>query len=233
MDRSRALREQRTGTGKSVYPTASTAADEAVQPEKARIVLADDHFLIAQTLAVLLAPHFNVVGVVNEGKLVVDAVVRLRPEVVLLDITMPGLSGLDAARMILEQAPSTKIVFLTMHANGLIAKEAFRAGASAFVVKTCAASDLVTAVRVALAGGVYVSPEVEEQEAQRPFEELSKRQITVLRLVAQGCSAKQIAGQLNISSRTAEFHKSSIMGKLRLRSTSQLTRYAIERGLTS
>ena len=209
---------------------------EEIQPVtslKARILLADDHFLIAETLSILLAPHFDVVGVINDGKMVVDEVARLKPEIVLLDVTMPGVNGLDAARMILEQAPNTKIVFLTMHANRVIVKEAFRAGASAFVVKNCAANDLVLAVRTVLAGGTYVSPEVQDDSAQPTSDELSERQITVLRLIAQGCSAKQIAFHLNISSRTAEFHKNSIMEKLKLRTTAQLTRYAIEHGIVS
>ena len=108
---------------------------------------------------------------------------------------MPGLNGIDGARMILEQAPKTKIVFVTMHANRVIMKEAFRAGASAFVVKNCAASDLVLAVRTVLAGGTYVSPEVQETLDSKLPKELSERQIEVLRLIAQGCSAKQIAFQ--------------------------------------
>jgi CheY-like chemotaxis protein len=117
-----------------------------------RILVADDHFLIAEAISMLLAPHFDVVGVVTDAKLVADEVARLRPEVVLLDVTMPGLNGLDVARMILELAPNTKIVFLTMHANRVILKEALRAGASAFVVKNCAVSDLVLAVRTVLGG---------------------------------------------------------------------------------
>jgi DNA-binding NarL/FixJ family response regulator len=220
--------------------TVTAAPDEAVKINgdavmleglKARILLADDHFLIAETLSVLLAPHFDVVGVINDGKLVVDEVSRLRPDVVLLDVSMPGVSGLDAARLILEQEPNTKIVFLTMHANKVIVKEAFRAGASAFVVKNCAANDLVNAVKTVLGGGTYISPEVQDDVGQSHAEDLSERQITVLRLIAQGCSAKQIAFQLNISSRTAEFHKNSIMEKLKLRTTAQLTRYAIEHGI--
>ena len=207
--------------------------NRAEETLKARILLADDHYLIAETLSILLAPHFDVVGVINDGKLVVDEVARLKPQVVLLDVTMPGLNGLDAARLILDQAPSTKIVFLTMHANRVILKEAFRAGASGFVVKNCAANDLVLAVRTVLGGGTYVSPEVQEDVAPAPSEELSERQMSVLRLIAQGCSAKQIAFHLNISSRTAEFHKNSIMEKLKLRSTAQLTRYAIEHGIVS
>ncbi len=162
-----------------------------------------------------------------------DEVARLRPEVVLLDVRMPGLNGLDAARLIVEQTPNTKIVFLTMHANRMIVREAFRAGASAFVVKTCALSGLVLAVRTVLAGDTYVSPEVQEGGAQAPSEELSGRQIDVLRLIAQGCNAKQIAFKLNISSRTAEFHKNALMEKLSLHTTAQLTRYAIEKGIGS
>ena len=202
-------------------------------PLRPRILVADDHFLIAETLSVLLAPHFDVVGVITDAKLVADEVARLRPQVVLLDVTMPGLHGLDAARMILEQDPNAKIVFLTMHANRVIVNEAFRAGASAFVVKNCAASDLVLAVRTVLGGGTYISPEVQEDGAQALSKDLSGRQIDVLRLIAQGCSAKQIAFKLIISSRTAEFHRNAIMEKLKLRSTAQLTRFALEHGLAS
>ena len=208
---------------------------EEIQPEtslKPRILVADDHFLIAETLSLLLARHFDVVGVVTDAQLVPDEVARLRPEVVLLDVIMPRLNGFDVARMILEQAPNTKIIFLTMHANRLIVKEAFRAGASAFVVKNGTVSDLLLAAKTVLAGGTYVSPEVQEAGAQAPSEELSERQIDVLRLVAQGCSAKLIACHLNISPRTAEFHKSSIMEKLKLRTTAELTRYAIKHGIT-
>ncbi len=207
-----------------------------IQPEtslKPRILVADDHFLIAEAISVALAPNFDVVGVMTEAKLVADEVARLRPEVALLDVTMPGLSGLEVARMIVEQVPNTKIIFLTMHANRVILKEAFRAGASAFVVKSCAVSDLVVAVRTVLAGGTYVSLEVQEDEAKAPARDLSERQTTILRLIAQGCSSKQIGLRLDISTRTAEYHKSSIMEKLKLRSIAQLTRYAIEHGIGS
>ncbi len=206
---------------------------EAGNGVKARVLLADDHFLIAEALSMILAPHFDVVGVVTDGQLVADEVARLRPEVVLLDVTMPGLNGIDGARMILEQAPKTKIVFVTMHANRVIMKEAFRAGASAFVVKNCAATDLVLAVRIVLEGGTYVSPEVQETLDSKLPKELSERQIEVLHLIAQGCSAKQIAFKLNISARTAEFHRNAIMEKLTLHTTAELTRYAIEHGIGS
>ncbi len=209
---------------------------EEIQPEtspKPRILVADDHFLIAETVSKILAPHFDVVGVVTDAQLVADQVARLRPEVVLLDVTMPCLNGFDVARMILEQAPNTKIAFLTMHTNRAMVKEAFRAGASAFVVKNCTVSDLVLAVRTVLAGGTYVSAQVQEVGVQAPPVKLSERQLDVLRLIAQGCSAKQIAFKLGISSRTAEFHKEAIMKKLSLHTTAQLTRHAIELGIGS
>jgi DNA-binding NarL/FixJ family response regulator len=201
--------------------------------QKPRLFLADDHFLIMETLSVLLAPEFDVIGWAANSETLVEEVARLQPDVVVLDITMPGLSGLDAARAILERLPAAKIVFLTMHKSRVLLREAFRAGASAYVVKDCGSGDLVAALRAALAGERYLSRDLEAVMAQPDHDDLSERQVSVLRLIAQGCSAKQIAFSLNISSRTAEFHKNSIMDKLKLRTTAQLTRYAIEHGLTS
>lgn len=207
-----------------------------IQPEtalKPRILVVDDHFLIAQSITMLLAPHFDVVGVVTDAKLAADEVARLRPEVVLLDVAMPGLSGLDAARLILKRAPRTKIAFLTMHSNQAILREAREIGASAYIVKNCSAAELVRAMNDVLKGGTYVSPEIQEKLSSDPSETLSERQIDVLRLLAQGFTTKQIAFELSISSRTAEFHKNAIMEKLDLRTVAQLTRYAIENGLGS
>ncbi|MGA7411271.1 MAG: response regulator transcription factor [Bryobacteraceae bacterium] len=212
----------------------SAALPGALQPTntlKARILVADDHSLIAEALSMLLAPHFDVVGVLNDASLIAEELLRLQPAVVLLHITMRGFSGLDAARIISKEAPDTKIVFLTMHANRVIMREAFRVGASAFVVKNCAAKDLVQAVKTVLNGATYVSPEVQNDVASHPLAKLSDREIAVLQLVAQCCSAKEIGFQLNISPRTAEFHKGSIMKKLDLGTVGQLTRYAIEHGL--
>ena len=200
---------------------------------KSQILLADDHFLIAEAISMLLVPHFDVVGVITDAWLVADEVARLRPEVVLLDVTMPGLSGIDAARIVLERTPSTKVVFLTMHANRAILREASVLGASGYIVKTCTADELVFAVKTVLNGGTYVSPAVQEKLDSDPSDSLSERQIAVLRLIAQGCSVKQIALELSISSRTAEFHKNAIMEELGLRTTAQLTRYALEHGLAS
>jgi DNA-binding NarL/FixJ family response regulator len=206
----------------AVSSLTSPAPQDPAVSQKPKIFLADDHFLITETLSVLLAPEFDVVGSATNSETLVDEVVRLQPDVVVLDITMPGLSGLDAARAI-----------LTMHKSRVLLREAFRVGAVAYVVKDCGSSDLVAALKAALAGERYLSRDLEAVMAQPDHDDLSERQVSVLRLIAQGCSAKQIAFSLNISSRTAEFHKNSIMDKLKLRTTAQLTRYAIEHGLTS
>jgi DNA-binding NarL/FixJ family response regulator len=195
---------------------------------KARVLLAADQLLIAEALSLLLAPHFDTQRVTNDPELIAGEIARCRPDVVLLYITVPGL---DAARTILNQAPKTKIVFVTMHTNRAILKEAFRVGASGFVAKSCTACDLVRAIRTVLRGGTYhLSPEAHDKDTDYP-EALTHRQITVLGLVAQGCSAKEIGFVLRISSRTAEYHKNSIMEKLKIRTTAQLTRYAIENGI--
>jgi DNA-binding NarL/FixJ family response regulator len=220
----------------SAATAASLTTPDTKEPavaQKPKVFLADDHFLIMETLSVLLTPEFDVVGWATNSETLVDEVVRLQPDIVVLDITMPGLSGLDAARGILDRLPSAKIVFLTMHKSRVLLREAFRAGASAYVVKDCGSGDLVAALRAALAGERYVSRDLEATMAQPDHDGLSERQVSVLRLIAQGYSAKQIAFALNISSRTAEFHKNSIMDKLKLRTTAQLTRYAMEHGLTS
>ena len=200
---------------------------------KARVLVADSHLLIAQALASLLTPHFDVVGLVSDDDLVADEIARLRPELVLLHVTRPGLSGLDVARTITKEAPDTKIVLLTIHANRVITREAFRVGASGVVVKNCAANDLVQAVKTVLNGATYVSHQVPDDSVHPPPQLMSDRQIGVLALIAQGWSAKQIAVDLNISKRTAEFHKNSIREKLKLRTTAELTRYAIEHGIAS
>ncbi len=200
---------------------------------KPRIFLADDHFLVMETLSILLAPEFDVVGVATHGQSIIEEMARLQPDIIVLDITMPHVSGLDLCQSIVESAQLTKVVFLTMHTSRITVREAFRAGASAYVVKSCGSRELVTALKTVLSGGTYISQGLEESLAKPDAEDLSERQAAVLRLIAQGFSAKQIAFRLNISSRTAEFHKNSIMDKLKLRTTAQLTRWAMEHGLTS
>jgi DNA-binding NarL/FixJ family response regulator len=220
-------------SGGADVPVFAAGDVQPLQPLKPRIFLADDHFLVMETLSVLLAPDFDVVGVASEGHSIVDEIVRLQPDVIVLDITMPSVSGLDLCRAIRENAPRTKVVFLTMHTSVITVREAFRAGASAYVVKSCGSRELVSALKTVLDGGTHISAELEEALAKQETDDLSERQVAVLRLVAQGLSAKQIAFKLNISSRTAEFHKNSIMGKLKLRTTAQLTKWALEHGLTS
>jgi DNA-binding NarL/FixJ family response regulator len=207
-------------------------SDAVPQPSKPRIFLADDHYLVMETLSVLLAPDFEIVGVATPGQSIIDEMIRLQPDIIVLDITMPQVSGLDLCKTIIESSPHTKVVFLTMHTSRITVKEAFRAGASAYVVKSCGSKELVTALTTALNGGTYISQELQESLAKPEAQDLSERQVEVLRLIAQGLSAKQIAFRLNISSRTAEFHKNSIMDKLKLRTTAQLTRWALEHGLS-
>ncbi len=212
---------------------AHSTVDPMSQPAKPRIFLADDQYLLMESLSVLLAPEFDIVGVATPGQSIVEEMIRLEPDVIVLDITMAQVGGLDLCRTILETALHTKIVFLTMHTGRITVRDAFRAGASAYVVKSCSSRELVTALTTVHSGGTYISQELRESLSKPEAEELSERQIEVLRLVAQGFSAKQIAFHLNISSRTAEFHKRSIMGKLKLRTTAQLTRWAMEHGLSA
>ena len=210
-----------------------SAAEPQPRLSKPRLFLADDHILVMETLSILLAPDFDVVGVATPGQSIVEETVRLQPDIIVLDITMPQASGLDLCRSIVQSAPQTKVVFLTMHTSRIAVTEAFRAGASAYVVKTSGSRELVSALTTVLNGGTYISKQLQESLAGVEGEELSERQVAVLRLIAQGFSAKQIAFRLNISSRTAEFHKNSIMDKLKLRTTAQLTKWAMEQGLTS
>jgi DNA-binding NarL/FixJ family response regulator len=219
--------------------TSSTSSEyrEDFQPEaaleKPRIFLADDHFLVLESLSLLLAPHFSVVGVTSNGRSVLQEVERLQPAIALLDITMPETSGLELAKAIAKAAPDTKVVFLTMHASPRHMAEAFNAGACGYILKSSAASELITALRTVLSGGTYRSTQLAAGTAMRAGGELSERQRTVLSLVAEGQSAKQVAYQLGISQRTAEFHKACIMDKLKMRTTAELIRYALAHGLTT
>lgn len=199
---------------------------------RVRLLLADDHALVAAGLRKLLEPEFDVVGTVSDGRALVAAAGRLRPDVILLDISLPLLNGIDAARAIKRASPEVKIVFVTMHADPNYVDEAFRAGGSGYVLKRSAASELVTAIGEVLAGRNYITPLVTAQPAPgRRTGELTARQREVLRLVAEGRSTKEIAGILKISIKTVEFHKSGIMQKLSMHSTAELTKYAIDHGM--
>ena len=209
-----------------------------ISGKRARVLLADDHGLVSAGISKLLETDFDLVGTVSDGRALVNAVKERNPDVILLDISMPVLNGLEAARQIRIDSPAAKLIFVTVHSDTPYVIEAFRAGASGYVLKRSAASELLTAVHEVLQNNVYLTPLIRgaavEDFLKSPNEQgpvLSKRQREVLQLVAEGHSAKEIAKGLKISSKTVEFHKGLIMKKLDLHSTAELTRYAIENGI--
>ena len=207
-----------------------------------RVLLADDHTLMLEGLRRLLEDQCELVGSVEDGRALVEAAQRLHPDVILLDISMPLLNGLEAARHIRELVPESKLIFLTMHADPTYASEAFRAGASGYLLKRSAASELADAISVVLKGRSYLTPLISDEVLQPcalpstkvppRLGELTPRQREVLQLVAEGCTGREIAVQLKISVKTVEFHKARIMDQLGLRTTSQLTMYAVAHGIT-
>ncbi len=207
-----------------------------------RVLLADDHQIMAEGLRSLLEPEFELVGIVTDGREALAAVEALRPDVVVLDITMPSLNGIEAARQLRAAGSLARVVFLTMHRDAAYAARALDAGAAGFVLKHAAAAELVTAIRQALQGRTYVTPLIaadllqtyrEREPGQTTtLDQLTPRQREVLQLVAEGHSAKEIARLLHISPRTAEFHKARLMQALGAGSTAELTQYAIRHGLT-
>lgn len=206
--------------------------------KRPRVLLADDHALVSAGFAKLLENDFDLIGTVSDGRALVAAVRNRNPDVILLDISMPLLNGFEAARQIRTHSPGAKLIFVTVHSDTPYVIEAFRAGASGYVLKRCAASELLTAVHQVLDNNVYLTPLIRSAAVddflKAPSEQgpiLSKRQREVLQLVAEGHSAKEIAKGLKISSKTVEFHKGLIMKKLDLHSTAELTRYAIENGI--
>jgi DNA-binding NarL/FixJ family response regulator len=208
-----------------------------------RVLLADDHQIVAEGLRSLLEPEFELVGIVADGRAALAAVETLRPDVVVLDITMPSLNGIEAARQLEAAGSTVKVIFLTMHRDAAYAARALDAGAVGFVLKHAAAAELVTAIRHALQGRIYVTPliaadllqEYREREPGRTstFDQLTPRQREVLQLVVEGRSAKEIGRLLHVSSRTAEFHKARLMQALGAESMAELIQYAIRHGLTS
>mgnify|MGYP001585981040 CR=1 FL=1 len=208
---------------------------------KPRLLLADDHTLLLEGIRLLLEPEFNLVGSVEDGQALLAAAKTLKPDVILLDISMPRLNGIDAARRLRKLLPSARLIFVTMHADADYVAEAFRAGAMGYILKRSAASELLTAIRVVLKGNHYVSPLVtrnaldlliSSSKPQGKFSDrLTPRQREVLQLVAEGRSRKEIACILNISVKTVEFHKGKLMHELNLQTVADFTRYAIEHGI--
>ncbi len=203
------------------------------------MLLADDHAIVVEGLVSLLQREFSLMGSVPDGHHLIDAARQLRPDVIVTDMAMPGLSGLEALRRLRLDGNSAKVIFLTMHADAQLAAEALRAGASGFVVKHAAGKELIDAIHAAWRGGTYVtpslSPEVLKSLADdRPpgAEVLTSRQREVASLIAAGRTMKEVAATLGLSPRTVESHKYQIMDTLGLKTNAELIRYALEHGLT-
>jgi len=204
-----------------------------------RVLLADDHTMIAEALERLLEPGCEVVGTVRDGRALLAEAERLRPDVAVVDVSMPLLNGLDAARRLKKRVPGVRIIFLTVHEDPELAAEALALGASGYLLKGSAASELLKAVRAAMAGERYVTPLIAEQAerarrlaARRPSaQRLTPRQREVLQLLAEGRSMKEVATVLEITARTVAFHKYRLMKDLGLRTTAELVQYAVRSGL--
>lgn len=206
-----------------------------------RVLLADDHTLLLEGIRLMLTPQFDLVGCVQDGQAVLAAAEKLKPDVILMDISMPVLNGIEAARQLRKIVPSPKLIFLTMHGDSGYVTEAFRAGASGYLLKRSAATELITAIREVLKGHQYVSPLVtpnalelligsskrESNFANSP----TPRQREVLQLVAEGRNRKEIAETLHISVKTVEFHKATLAREFNLRTSADFTLYAVEHGI--
>ncbi len=202
---------------------------------KPRVLLADDHTLLLEAFQKLLADDCEIVGAVSNGRALVTAAATLRPDVVVVDVTMPLLNGIDAARQIRQNDSDVRIIFLTMNEDPDLAAEAFRAGASGYLLKRSAASELVTAINEVMKRRSYITPLVTEGlvgsmlhglDSRPPT--LTPRQREIVQLVAEGRSMKEVGAILNIAPRTVAFHKYRIMEQLHLKSTAELIQFAIK-----
>jgi DNA-binding NarL/FixJ family response regulator len=206
-----------------------------------RVLLGDDHKMFSEGLRRLLEPQFEVVGIIDNGRDLIAAVERLRPDVIVIDISMPSLNGIEAARRIQKIPHAPKIVFLTMHEDATFAKDAFRSGASGYVVKRSAPAEIITAIQEVVQGRTYISPIIagdvlntlmeKQKHPEKLKPELTSRQREILQLFAEGKSPKEIAAVLKISVRTVEFHKYRIMAATGARTIAALTTYAITHGI--
>jgi DNA-binding NarL/FixJ family response regulator len=196
--------------------------------------------MLTDALKNVLEPRFEVVGAVSDGRALLEAAVALRPDIVVLDISMPRLNGLDAGRQLKAKMPKLKLIFMTMHEDPYLVGEAFRAGGSAFLLKEAAASELIDAIEKALKGGCYVTPRAEEglceislrdPKKQAHVPEPSARQREVIQLLAEGYSMKKVADELRITIRTVAGHKYAVMELLQLKTNAELVHYAIKHGI--
>lgn len=211
-----------------------------------RVLLADDHTLMLEGLISILEQDYEIVGTAENGRVLVEKAQVLKPDLVLLDVSMPELNGIEAARRIAKLLPASKLVFVTQQLNPEYVRAALEAGAMAYVAKQSAGNELREAVRLALAGRFYVTPLVASKEptatpirgwAKNPASlfgaALTPRQREVLQLIAEGTTAKEISAALSISVKTVEFHRTALMNELGLRTTAELTRYAIRQRIVT
>ncbi len=205
-----------------------------------RLLLADDHQIFLEGLRRLLETDFDIVGTVPDGRQLVAAVSTLKPDVIVADVSMPELNGIEATRQILARDPDARVVLLTMHPDVTYALRGEEAGAAAYVLKQSASTELVIAINETLAGRHYMAPSLIEAVARARRQpprsgtapgELTSRQLEVLQLVAEGHSAKEIAARLDISARTVEHHKYRVMERLGVRTNAELVLYAVQHGI--
>jgi DNA-binding NarL/FixJ family response regulator len=207
---------------------------------RTKILLADDHKMFAQGLRALLEDEFELIGTVENGQALVEAASQSSPDVIVADISMPVMNGLEAVRKLKEQGVTAKVIFLTMHADDRLLTEAFRCGGSGYVLKQSAGEELILAIRQVLAGRKYVTPLLAKEwaaEVTRGIDSqkkltLTPRQREVLKLVIEGCTMKEVANRMGISTRTAESHKYEMMEGLGVDTTAELIQYAIKLGMT-
>jgi DNA-binding NarL/FixJ family response regulator len=208
-----------------------------------RVLIADDHNIVVEGLKKMLRPDFDIAGTVADGRELVTVAEKLRPDVIIVDISMPMLNGIEAVRQVKKGNAAIKVVFLTMQLDVAYAVNAFKAGASGYVLKHSAPDELVTAIHEALQGRTYVTPLI-AGKLQQAYDEggqrqtdtdpsLTSRQIEVLQLLAEGYSAKEIATILSISLKTVEYHKYRMMEELGIKSLAELVRYAVKRGIVT
>jgi DNA-binding NarL/FixJ family response regulator len=209
--------------------------------KRPRIILADDHALLLGAFKALIAPEFEVVGTFLDGRALVEGARNLYPDVIVLDIGMPLMNGLSAGQQLKKDLPAVKLIYLTMNLDPDLAAEAFRLGASGYLLKSSAASELPHALREALIGRSYVTPLITEGmvgsfvqnlKRKKPAHKLTLRQKEVLQLLAEGRSMKEVAAILNVTPRTVAFHKYTMMEQLNIKTSAELIQYAIKHSIT-
>src|SRR5215469_524800 len=202
---------------------------------KTRILLADDHSITVAGMRSVIGQEHEVVGTVSDGRALVIEALRLRPQLIILDISMPLLNGIEAARRIREEWPQAKLIFVSMHTNAMYVREAMSTGACGYILKTSAAEDLLPAIRTVLEGGVYMTsslgPAVSESKMAHASLGLTSRQREVLQLVAEGRTSKEVASVLGTSVKTANFHRYQLKKKLGVHSIAELAAFAVRSGV--